>query len=54
MVRCAKGVSTNADVVLKFYVDMELYAKALSTYESLNKSDFICKSVRTFAKCLKT
>ena len=45
LIRLAKGLQTNEDVVLKFYINPELYNKALSSYERLNKSDSICKCV---------
>ena len=45
LVRIAKGLATKGDVILKFYDNHELYAKALSFFERLNKSDYICKFV---------
>ena len=45
LVRLAKGIHTNEDVVLKFYDRPELYSKALSLYENLSKSNYICKCV---------
>ena len=53
LVRLAKGLLTNGDVVLKFYDRPELYAKALSSYEDLNKSNYVFKCLRTATKNLR-
>ena len=45
LIRLAKGMQTNEDVVLKFYDDPELYSKSLSLYDCLNMSTYICKCV---------
>ena len=45
LVRLAKGLETDGNVVLKFYDKPELYAKALSYFKRLNKSHYLCKCV---------
>ena len=51
LVRLAKGVLTNADIVLKFYDKPELYKKAVTFYGILSKSDYVCKCVCISMRC---
>ena len=53
LVRLAKALETDGNVVLKFYDKPELYAKALSFYKRVNKSHYVCKCVCDHVGCLK-